>query len=159
MLLQGEWCVCTYIHYGAVECLNLIGWRVFWGVQLSTANVVPGRSLDRIASPYQFAKLISVLSKVLHQQKNQNPQRHWPNKYSKVYIDKINRSCPCFSHKITFFYVRIAHSLLSPALGLTLTETHIVCIHLIISACSLSNHNFVINCISLLSMAQASVTV
>ncbi len=57
------------------------------------------------------------------------------NKYSKQ-KDKIDRSCPCFCHKITFYYVRKAHSLLSlsPTLGLSLTDTHIVCTHLNISA-------------------------
>ncbi len=49
------------VYYGAVECLNLIGWRTFWGVQFfsgkrTTANVVPGSSLDRITVPYHFAK-------------------------------------------------------------------------------------------------------
>ncbi len=49
-----------YLYYGAVECLNLIGWWTFWGVQLfwekRTANVVPGSSLDRITVTYHFAK-------------------------------------------------------------------------------------------------------
>ncbi len=49
-----------YLYYGAVECLNLIGWWTFWGVYLfswkRTANVVPGSSLDRITVTYHFAK-------------------------------------------------------------------------------------------------------
>ncbi len=42
------------------------------------AHVVPGSSLDRIT--ISLRKMISVISKVLQQKNNQNPQRHWPNK-------------------------------------------------------------------------------
>ncbi len=34
-------------------------------------------ALDRITCKYHFTKLFQ---KVLQQQNNQNPQRHWPNK-------------------------------------------------------------------------------
>ncbi len=42
------------------------------------AQVVPGSSLNRIT--ISLRKMISVISKVLQQKNNQNPQRHWPNK-------------------------------------------------------------------------------
>ncbi len=52
------------------------------------------------------------------------------NKYSKQ-KDKIDRTCPCFCHKITFYYVWKGQAYsLSPTLGLSLTDTHIVCTHL-----------------------------
>ncbi len=55
------------LYYGAVECLNLIGWRTFWGAQLfsgkRTTNVVPGCFLDRITWPYHFAKWFLLFQK------------------------------------------------------------------------------------------------
>ncbi len=59
--------VYIYLYYGAVKCLNLIGWRTFGGVQLFSgkrmANVVPGSSLDRITVPYHFAKLFLLFQR------------------------------------------------------------------------------------------------
>ncbi len=72
----------TNITNVQVECLNLIGWRMFWGVQLfsgkRTENVVTG-SWPHYMS-ISLRQIISVISKVLQQKNNQNPQRHWPNK-------------------------------------------------------------------------------
>ncbi len=104
-----------YLYYGTIECLNLIGWRKFSGVQLfsgkRTANVVPGSFLDRITVPYHFAKWF-VISKVLKQKNYQNPDTGQTNKYSKQ-KDKIDSSCPYFCHKMKFYCVWKAHSLLS----------------------------------------------
>ncbi len=71
------------LYYGAVECLNLIGWQTFYGVQLfsgkRTANVVPGTALHvHITSPNDLLYFKGPYS--LKQENNQNPQRHWPNK-------------------------------------------------------------------------------
>ncbi len=71
------------LYYRAVECLNLIGWRTFWGVQLfsgkRTVNVAPGTALHvYITSPNDLHYFKGPYS--LKQQNNQNPQRHWPNK-------------------------------------------------------------------------------
>ncbi len=128
-----------FLYYGAIECLNLIGWRTFWVVQLfsgkRTANIVPGSSLDRIRVPYH-AKLFLLFQKSYNRQiiKTHNDTGQ-TNKYSKQKY-KIDRSCPWFCHKIICFIMygkHIAYSL-SPALGLSLTDTHIVCTHLNISA-------------------------
>ncbi len=99
------------------------------------------RSSRQLSRPHyssvSLRQIIYVISKVLQLQNNQNPQRHTgqTNKYSKQ-KDKINKSSPCFCHKIMFYYVRKAQPnvTLSPALGLSLTDTHIVCTHLNISA-------------------------
>ncbi len=60
-------CFYRNLHYGAVECLNLIGWRTFWGMQLfsgkRTVNVVPGSSLVRIIVPYHFGKLFMLFQR------------------------------------------------------------------------------------------------
>ncbi len=87
---------------------------------------------------------ISVISKVLQEQYNQNPQDTGQiHKYSKQ-NNKIDRSCPYFCYKITFYYVWKTHSLL--ALGLSLTDTHIVCTHINISAIVVSySDNFISN--------------
>jgi len=109
--LQSEYML---LYYGAVECLNLIGWQTFWGVQLfsgkRTANVVPGRSLDRIKWPYLFAKWFLLFKRSYNRKitKTHNDTDQ-TNKYSKQ-KDKIDRSSPCFCHKITFYYVQKAHS-------------------------------------------------
>ncbi len=70
----------------AVECLNLIGWRTFWSVQLfsgkRTANVVPGSSLDCITWPYLFEKFcyFKGLTTYFLQQRNKTI-RVWNNMY------------------------------------------------------------------------------
>ncbi len=85
-----------------------------------------------ITLPNYFCYFKGLITEKLCKTHNDTGQT---NKYSKQ-KDKIDRYCPCFCHKITFYYVRKAHSLLSlyPALGLSLTDTHIVCTHLTISA-------------------------
>ncbi len=117
-----------YLYYGTVECLNLIGWRTFWGVQLfsgkRTANVVPGSSLDRITVPYHFAKWFLLFQRSYNRKiiKTHNDTGQ-TNKYSKQ-KDTIDRSCPCFCDKITFYYVRKAHSLLSLSRSRSLPHRH-----------------------------------
>ncbi len=91
-------------------------------------NVVPGSSLDHIAWPYHFAKWCLLFQRSYNRKitKTHNDTGQ-TNKYSKQ-KDKIDRSFPCVCHKIKFYYVRKAHSILSlsPALGLSLTDTHII---------------------------------
>ncbi len=69
-------CGCSYIphilvsflYYGVIECLNLIGWRTFWGVRLfsgkRTVNVVPGSSRPHYMT-ISLRQIISVISKGL----------------------------------------------------------------------------------------------
>ncbi len=84
------------LYYGAVECLNLISWRTFWGLQLfsgkHTANIVPGSFLDRITVPYHFAKLYLLFQRSYNRKitKTHNNTGQ-TNKYSKQ-KDKIDRS-------------------------------------------------------------------
>ncbi len=84
------------LYYGAVECLNLIGWRTFWCVQLFSgkrrANVIPGSSLDRITVPYHFAKLFLLFQRSYNRKitKTHNDTGQ-TNKYSKQ-KDNIDRS-------------------------------------------------------------------
>ncbi len=120
-------------YYGAVECLNLIGWRTFWGVQLfsgkRTANVVPGSFLDRITVLYHFAKWFLLFQRSCNRKITKT---HYDtgqtNKYSKQ-KDKIDRSGPWFCHKITFYYVRKAHSLLPLSRSRSLPHRHIYSLH------------------------------
>ncbi len=123
--LKSAWqCVLLIIIlYGAVEYLNLIGWWTFWGVQLfsgkRTANVVPGSFLDHITVLYHFAKWFllfqSSYNRKITKTHNDTGQT---NKYIKQKA-KINRSYPCFCHKILFYYVRKAHSLTLTLLSLS----------------------------------------
>ncbi len=125
----------TYILYYSiqVECLNLIGWRTFWGVQLfsgkRTANVVPGSALDRSTWPYQFAKWFMLFQRSYNRKitKTHNDTGQ-TNKYSKQ-KDKIDRSFPCFCHKSTFYYVRKAHNLLSLSRSRSLPHRHTYSLH------------------------------
>ncbi len=71
-----------------------------------------------------FAKWFLLFQRSYNRKNNQNPQRHCPNKYSNQ-KDKIDRSCPRFCHKIKFYYVRKAHSLLSLPLSVSPWQTHI----------------------------------
>ncbi len=93
---------------------------------------------DRITWLYHFAKLFLLFQRSYNRKitKTHNDTGQ-TNKYSKQ-KHKIHRSCPCFCHKIMFYYVRKAHSLLSLSLslslGLSLTDAHIVYTHLNISA-------------------------
>ncbi len=126
------------LYYGAIECLNRIGWRTFWGVQLlsgkRTPNVVPGSSLDRITVPYHFAKWFLLFQRSYNSKITKTHiDTGQTNKYSKQ-KDKIDRSCPCFCHKITFYFVRKAHSLLSLSCSRSFPHIHLVCTHLNISA-------------------------
>ncbi len=121
---------CIYIYTtGPVECLNLIGWRTFWGVQLFSgkrmAKVVPGSSLDRITWLYHFTKWFLLFQRSYNRKitKTYNNTGQ-TNKYSKQ-KNKIDRSCPCICHKIAFYYVWKAHSLLS----LSLPHKHTYCFH------------------------------
>ncbi len=113
--------------------LNLIGWRTFWGVQLfsgkRTVNVVPGSSLDRVTVPYHFAKwfLLFQRSYNIKITKTHNDTGQ-TNKYSKQ-KDKIDKSCPCFCHKIKFYYVRKAHTLLSLSRSRSLPQRHTYSLH------------------------------
>ncbi len=70
----------TELYY--VECLNLIGWRTFWGVLLFSgkraANVVPGSSRPHYSS-VSLRQMISVTSKGLTTAIQPKPTRHWPN--------------------------------------------------------------------------------
>ncbi len=124
------------LYYRAVECLNLIGWWTFWGVQLFSgkckANVVPGSSLDCITWPYHFAKWFLLFqwscNRKITKTHNDTGQT---NKYRKQ-KDKIDRSCPYFCHKIQFYYVRKMHRLLS--LSRSLPHRRTVWTHLNISA-------------------------
>ncbi len=85
-ILDSDWLVgmqYNCLYYRAVECLNLVGWRMFLGVQLFSGkrmvNVVPGTSLHvHITSPNYLHYFKGPYS--LKQQNKQNPQRHWPNK-------------------------------------------------------------------------------
>jgi len=79
-------------------------------------------------SPNDFCYFKGLITEKITKTHNDTGQT---NKYSKQ-KDKIVRSCPCFCHKIMFYYVRKAHGLLS--LSLSLTDTRIVCTHLNISA-------------------------
>ncbi len=120
------YCIYIFILRGP---LNLIGWRTFWGVQLFSgkrmATVVPGSSLDRITWLYHFTKWFLLFqmsySRKITKTHNNTGQT---NKYSKQ-KNKIDRSCPCFCHKIAFYYVWKAHSLLS----LSLPHKHTYCFH------------------------------
>ncbi len=78
-------------------------------------------SRHRITWPYHSAKWFLLLQRSYNKKitKTHNDTSQ-TNKYSKQ-KDKIDRSCPCFCHKIKFYCVRKAHSLLS--LGLSLTDT------------------------------------
>ncbi len=80
-------------------------------------------------SSVSLRQMISVISKVLQQQYNQN-QRHTgqTNKYSKQ-KDQIDTSCPCFCHKIKFYYVWKAHSLLSLSRSRSLPHRHTCSLH------------------------------
>ncbi len=108
-----------YLYYGAVECLNLIGWRTFWGVQLFSgkrmADIAPGSFLDRITVPYYNRKIIKT-----HNDTGQT------NKYSKQKY-KIDSSCLCFATKLHFIMYgkHIAYSLSLP-LSVSPSQTHIV---------------------------------
>ncbi len=76
-----------------------------------TVNVVPGTALHvHTTSPNDLRYFKDLYS--LKQQKNQNPQRHWPNKYSKR-KDKNNRSYPCFCHKMMFYVWKSTYSVSS----------------------------------------------
>ncbi len=98
-----------YIHLyqGAVKCLNLIGWRTFWGVQLFSgkrmANVVPGSSLDS----FHFAKWFLLFQRSYNRKitKTHNDTGQ-TNEYSNQ-TDKIDSSCFC--NKIQFYHVCKAH--------------------------------------------------
>ncbi len=125
------------LYYGAVECLNLIE-RTFWGVQLfsgkRTANVVPGSSLDRITVPYHFAKWFLLF------QRSYNRKITKSNNDTGQKINTVNKRIKS-THLVHVFATELhfimygkhtAYSL-SPALGLSLTDAHIVCTHLNIS--------------------------
>ncbi len=81
-VLQDQYLISS-LYYGAVKCLNLIGWRTIWGVQLfsgkRTANVVPGTALHVYITLQNDLRYFKVPYS-LKQQKKQNPQWHWPNK-------------------------------------------------------------------------------
>ncbi len=117
-----------YIYYGAVECLNLIGWWTFWGVKLfsekRTANVVPCSSLDRITVTYHFAKSFPFQRSYNRKITKTHNDTGQTNKYSKQ-KDNIDRSCPWFCHRITFYYVRTAQPNLSLPLSVSPSQTHI----------------------------------
>ncbi len=71
---------CTLIVYiqRAVECLNLIGWGTFWGVQLFSGKCRRMYFQAALLTTLQFRitrQMISVISKVLQQKNNQNPLR------------------------------------------------------------------------------------
>ncbi len=89
-------------------------------------NVVPGSSLDHIAWPYHFAKWCLLFQRSYNRKitKTHNDTGQ-TNKYSKQ-KDKIDRF-HVFATKLSFIMYgkHIAYSL-SPALGLSLTDTHIV---------------------------------
>ncbi len=97
-------------------------------------HVVPGSFLDRITDPFQFAKWFLIFQRSYNRKiiKTHNDIGQ-TNKYSKQKY-KIDSSCPCLATKLRFIMYgkHIAYSL-SPALCLSLTDTHIVCTHLIIS--------------------------
>ncbi len=121
-------------------------------------------SRHRITCPYHFAKWFALFQRSLQPKNSKRTKTHndtgQTNKYSKQ-KDKNDRSYPCFCHKITFYYVRKAHTL-SPTLSLPHRQFAHVNIHA--NVIVVSSHNLVINCInciciSLLSTAQASVTV
>ncbi len=112
------------LYYGAVKCLNLIGWWMFWGVQLfsgkRTANVDPGSSLNRITWPYHFTKWFLLFQRSYNTKITKtHKDTGQTNKYSKQ-KDKIDRSSPCFCHKIKF-YLRKHKPTLSLSLSLSLS--------------------------------------
>ncbi len=128
------------VHYfsiilRAVECLNLIGWRMFWGVQLFSGTRMANVDSRQLSWPHYSSvslhQIISVISKVLQQKNNQNPQRHWPNK--KNTVNKMIKSTDLV-HVLPQNYVLLCTEstayYLSPALGLSLKDTHIVYTHL-----------------------------
>ncbi len=121
-------CIYFKLYCGDIECLNLIGWRTFWGVQLfsgrHTANVVPGSFRDRITILYHFAKWFLLFQRSYNRKitKTHNDIGQ-TNKYSKQ-KDKIDRSSPCFCLKIKFYYMRKAHILLSLSRSQSLPHRH-----------------------------------
>ncbi len=84
-------------------------------------------------SSVSLRQMISVISKGL---KTEKLSKHTTTLAKHINTvkkkDKIDSSCPCFVTKLHFIMYgkHIAYSL-SPALGLSLTDTHIVCTHLI----------------------------
>jgi len=109
----------------AVECLNLIGWRAFWDVWLfsgkCTASVVLSTALhDRITPPNYFCYFKDLTTKT----HNDTGQRNKDSKQK----DKIDRSSPCFCHKI-MLYVRKAHGLMFLSLSRSLPHRHTYSLH------------------------------
>ncbi len=99
--------IIVLLYYGAVECLNLIGWRTFWGVQLfsgkCTANVVPDGSLDHITVPYHFAKWFILF------------QRSYNRKITKT-NNNTGQTNKCIKQKDTIdrFFSFICHKIWQP---------------------------------------------
>ncbi len=100
----------------------------FFSGKRATANVVPGSTLDRITVPYHFAKWFLLFQRSHYNRKitKTHNDTGQTNKYSKQ-KDKIDRSCPCFCHKLTVYYVRKgfkAHTLSFP-LSVSPSQTHV----------------------------------
>ncbi len=88
-----------------------------------------GSFLDRITWPYHFAKWFLLFQRSNNRKitKTHNDTGQ-TNKYSKQ-KDKIDRSCPCVCHEITFYYVWKAHSLLSLSRSRSLPHRHTYSLH------------------------------
>ncbi len=120
---------CHYLslYYGAIECLNLN-----WLTNVLRCAIIFRETHSNTwlyHSQNDFCYFKGLTTEKTTKTHNDPGQI---NKYSKQ-KDKIDRSCPRFCHKIKFYYVQKAHSLLSLPLSVSPWQTHKVCTHLNIS--------------------------
>ncbi len=96
--LRGHWILESDWLTNVLRCAAIF--RETYGKRSSRQHAWPHYS------SISLRQMISVISKVLHNNQNDTGQT---NKYSKQ-TDKIDRYCLCFCHKIILYYVR-KHSL------------------------------------------------
>ncbi len=127
--------VCIIFHY-TTGPLNAWIWLAdehskvcnYFQGNARTANVVPGSSWPHCMA-YQFAKWFELFQRSYNSKitKTHN-ETGQTNKYSKQ-KDKNDRSCPCFCHKITLYYIWKAHTLSLPLSLPHRPHIHNSCLH------------------------------